>query len=799
MLNELRYAARSLRKSPGFTVTAVLTFALGVGANTAGFTLVNSVLLRPLPYEHPDGLVLVWESAPFFGVTDSPVAPANYVDWKARSRAFEEMGAMETRPFRATEGSNPEVLEGALVSASLLRTLGIRPRLGRGFRDEEDRPGASKVAIISHSLWRRRFAEDGAVIGKTMTLNDEKYTIVGVLAPGNELPTEYGDSLGDVWAPFGTEYDARGFANRGRHDLMVVARLREGVGLGTANDEMKAIGLSLAREYPDTNSKVGAFVAPMREHFVGSKRRILLILLGTVTFVLLISCTNLANLLLSRVAARGKEMVVRAALGARVFHLVRQAFWESLLLCIMGSALGLWLATFTFRFLAHLAPGTVSGMKELTLDWRVLGYTGALSVLTAFLFGLVPVFLTRRLNLNDSLKQGGRTLAASSVSPRLRMVLISSEVALAFVLLTGAALLIRTFANVRYVDIGCRTQDILTLNVPPSDKHREPGQAYQREILRRVQALPGVVSAGFSNHVPVAFKGDVGSFRLEGHGPDEMLNATFRMVTPEFTGTLGIPLRKGRLLDERDTEAAPKVALINEACARMAWPNDDPVGRRITVGDNIFVTIAGVVGDIRQAGLDAPPKPELYFSALQIPVPASALVIRTKVPPLSIVSAVRQTIWQIDPAQPISAVATMEQILDDEVFERRLQTSLLAVFAALALFLAGIGLYGVVSYSVGQKTAEIGVRMALGADASNILLRTVADGVKLAVAGLVAGVAGALALSRVLSSFLFGVAPTDPATYVIVAVLLLATAALASYVPARRAMKVDPMRALRQE
>lgn len=799
MFSELKYAARCLRKSPGFTVTAVLTLALGMGANTAVFSLVNSVLLRPLPYAQPDRLVLVWESAPFFGITDSPVAVGNYVDWKARNRSFEEMGAMETRPFRLTGGGNPEVLNGAIVSAGFFRALGARPTLGRAFRDEEDQPGAPKVAVISHGLWRRHFGEDAAVVGKTMTLNDHKYTIVGVLAAGAELPTEYGDSIGEVWAPLGTEYDAREFANRSRHNLMVTARLREGVTLGKANDDMKAIGRSLARDYPETNGKVGAFVAPLREHFVGSQRRILIILLGTVTFVLLIACSNLANLLLSRAAGRSKEFAVRAALGARGFHLVRQSFWESLLLCAMGSAVGLWLATFSFRFLAHLAPGTMSGLKELAVDWRVLGYTCALSVFTAFVFGLLPVLLTRRVNLNNSLKQGARTLAASSVSPRLRALLISSEVALAFVLLTGAALLIQTFAHLRGVDIGCRTKDILTLNVPASEKHRQPGQAYPREILRRVQALPGVVSAAFSNHVPVAFKGDVGGFRLEGHGKDEMLNATFRMITPEFLSTMGIPLRKGRELDERDKEGAPPIALVNEACARMAWPNQDPLGRRITVGDNIYVTVVGVVGDIRQAGLDAPPSPEVYFSAFQIPVPLSALVVRTKVWPAAIASAVRKIIWQIDPDQPITDAATMEEILDKEVFERRLQTTLLAVFAGLALLLAAVGLYGVLSYSVGQRTAEIGVRMALGAAPSSILARTVGDGLKLALAGLVVGVAGALALAHVLSSVLFGIEPTDPATYVAVALVLLLAAALASYVPARRAMQVNPILALRQE
>jgi putative ABC transport system permease protein len=801
MLSDLRYALRALRQSPGFTLVAVLTLALGVGANTAVFSLVSAVLLRPFPYAGPEQLVLVWESAPFFGVSDSPVAPGNYLEWRARSRSFSEMGAIESRSYRLIGTGNPEVLEGSLVTPSLFRTLGIRPLLGRVFREDEDRPGGARIAVISYGLWQRRLAGDHGVLGKTITLNDEKHTIIVVLAPGTEIPTEYGDSIGEIWTPFGTAYRPEEFTNRDRHNWMVIARLRSGVTLAQANQEIAAIGQSLAREYPDTNGKVGAFVAPLREHFVSSSRRVLLILLGTVAFVLLIACSNLANLLLSRAASRSKEVAVRSALGAGAFDLLRRFLSESLLLCALGSGLGLLLATASFRFLVHLAPGTVTGMKELALDWRVLAYTLAISLVTALAFGLAPLVQFRRMDLSHSLKQGARTLAAGSGSPRLRALLISSEVALAFVLLIGAGLLMRTFARLRAVEVGFETRNILTLRMPFSEQHRGPGKsaAYQREILRRVAAVPGVVSAGYTNHIPLVVKGDVNGIRAEGQEGSDMFQANFRTAGPEYMRAMGIPLRRGRYIDERDREGAPPVVVVNETLARAMWPRQDPIGRRILLGDDFKVPVVGVVGDIHQSGLDVPPKPEYYLAAEQAGFPQGCLAIRTRVDPGSVVSAVRRAIWSLDPDQPITELATMEEILDKEVFQRRLQTTLLAVFAGLALLLAAIGLYGVLAYLVGRQIPEIGLRLALGAAPSDILRRVVGHGLRLTVAGLAAGLAGSLVLSRVLSSVLFGVTATDPATYAVVALLLLLTAALASYVPARRAMRVDPIVALREE
>jgi len=801
LVQDLRYGMRCLRKSPGFTLVAVLTLALGVGANTAVFSLINAVLLRPLPYAQPDRLVLVWESAPFFGVRDSPVAPANYVDWKARARSFEEMGALEDQSYRLTGNGAPEVVEGSEATAGLFRALRTRPLLGRTFREEEDQPGAAKVAVIGEGFWRRRFAADPHIIGQSILLNDEKHTVVGVLAAGTEPPAEYSGVVGEIWTPLRSAYTAKEWADRGRHNWMVIARLRPGVAPSQADAEIMAIGASLAREYPETNEKVGAFVASLRDHFVGSTWRVLFIMLAAVACVLLIACSNLANLLLSRAANRSKEVAVRAALGAGAWQLVRQSLCESLLLCGAGGGAGLLLATLTFGFLARLAPGDMAGFKALAVDGRVLAFTLAIAVLTAVGFGLLPLLQMRRLDVSHWLKQSARTLAAAAGSNRLRAVLICSEVALAFVLLVGAGLLIQTFVRLRGVDPGCRTRNVLTMRVPPSHTRHWPGEvlAYQREVLRRVTAIPGVASAGFTDHIPLAFKGDVTGVGAEGRDPKERFQCNLRLVGPGYLRTMGIPLHRGRDIQETDAVGAPYALLINESLAHMLWPNQDAIGRRVVLGEGVQLQVVGVVGDIHQSGLDVPPQPELYISALQVPYPPSSLAIQTKVAPAGLAVAVRRAIWSVDPDQPITEMASMDEILDKEVAGRRVQTTLLAVFAGLALLLAAIGLYGVLAYSVTRQIPEIGLRMALGAAPANVLRRIVGDGLRLWAIGAALGAAGSLALSRLLASVLFGVKPTDTATYVVVAVMLLLTAAVASYLPARRAMRVDPIVALREE
>ena len=785
LFQDFRHAARALAKSPGFTTVAVLTLALGIGANTAIFSLLNAVLLRPLPYADPGRLVLIWESAPFFGVEDSPVSPANYADWKARARSFEQMGGLEIEGFRITGDGPPELALGAVVTAGVFRALGTQPLLGRIFRDDDDRPDAAKVAIIGEGLWRRRFGADPGIAGKTIRLGEEKYAIVGVLRSGTEPPSQYVSRLGEVWTPLSASYSASQWNERGRHNWMVIARLKQGVTLAQANAEMRTIGHALAREYPETNEKVGAFVAPLRDHFVKGSRRTLTLLFSTVAFVLLIACSNLANLLLSRAAGRKKEVSVRLALGAGTWRVARGFVCESLLVSSAGSALGLLLATATFKFLAHLAPGDMTGMKSLSVDVRVLGFTAALSIAATLVFSLVPLMQARRLDIVDSLKQNARTFA-SSRSNRTRATLAGLQVALAFVLSVGAALMIRTFANVRGVDTGFHTRNILTLGISKHGRTR-PTLAEvatrQDEILRRVKAIPGVVTAGFTNHVPIAFKGDISGVTAEGRNPRDRVQCRSRAAGPGYMATMGIPVLRGRDIAESDGDGAPAVALVNQALARDLWPGRDPVGRDLIFGPGASVRVIGMVRDIHQDALDASPKPEFYLSTLQARSHPGSLVIQAKVDAGSIAGAVRRAVWSVDPEQPITDVVTMEQILDEEASPRRIQAMLLGVFAGLALLLAAIGLYGVLAYSVGQRWPEFGVRMALGASPLMLLGRILGQGLTLALFGLAAGILAALALSRLLAGFLFGVQATDPATYALVAALLLLTAGLASYCP----------------
>jgi predicted permease len=801
LLKEFRHSARSLLKTPGFTAVAVVTLALGIGANTAVFSLLNAVLLRPLPYDDAERLVLVWESAPFFGVDDSPVSPANYADWKLRARSFEHIGGLEIAGYRLAGDGPPELVLGAVVTADVFRALKTRPLLGRVFRDDEDRLDAPKVAVIGEGLWRRRFGADEDIIGRTIRLGEEKHTVVGVIASGTEPPSQYGAKLGEVWTPLGAKYTPQMWNDRGRHNWMVIARLKPGVTLAQADAEMRSIGQALAREYPDTNEKVGAFVAPMRDHFVRGSRRILMLLTGTVAFVLLIGCSNLANLLLSRAANRRGEVSVRVALGASTWQVARRFVCESLLLCVVGGGLGLLLAMTTFRFLAHFAPGDMTGLKSLTVDYRVLGFTLGLSVLVAAAFSLIPVLHVRRVNLFDSLKHNDRSFLASRAN-RTRALLVGSQVALAFVLAIGAALLIQTFTRLRGVDTGFRTQNVLTVGVPrvgAAPLSRAQIAQWQQQVLRRVEAIPGVISAGFTNHIPIVFKGDITGVMAEGGNTRERVQCRSRTAGPGYLETMGIAVLHGRGIAETDAERAPLVVVVNEALARELWPGQEAVGRKLFFQANVYAEVIGVVRDIHQDGLDTGPKPEFYISALQAGFSSGSLAIHTKVDPASIAGAVRQVIWNLDPEQPVVDVVTMDQILDNEVSQRRIQAMLLGVFAGLAVLLAAIGMYGVLAYSVSQRTPEFGVRMALGASPGMLLSRVIGQGVMLTLLGLAGGLAAALALSRLLESFLYGVQATDPVTYAAMAVVLLMTAVLASYVPGRRAMRVNPAVALKQE
>jgi putative ABC transport system permease protein len=796
LIADLRYTFRTIRKSPLFAAVAILTLALGVGANTAIFTLVNAVLLRPLPFPEPGRLVFIWEETSMFGLKDSVVALGNYTEWRARSRSFEKMGALEQRLCALSGSGETLQVNCSLVTASLFDTLGVRPAMGRLFRDDEDKPGAPKVAILGDGLWRRTTGGDPNIVGKSVTFNDEKYEVVGVMPPGFQFP--YRDN--DLWAPIGTFYGPAEFVNRGRHNFMVAARLAPGVAVARANQEIRSIAGQLEREYPETNHAVSAFVAPMRDHFVSETRSTLWILLAAVGFVLLIGCANIANLLLARAAGRRREIAIRTAVGAGRGALVRQLLTESLVLSLAGGFTGLLAALWGIRFLEKLVPSGIAAISTLRVDAGVLLFTLAVSLLTGLIFGLAPVFQALRFDLHQILKQGGGARNATA-GRTMERALVVVEVALAFVLAIGAGLLMQTFARVRGVDPGFPTKNLLAVRISGAPQRYatvEKLNALYDKILLKVKPLPGVASAGFTNGVPIAFKGWVNGFAVEGR--EGQANSNFRVVTADFLQTLGVRLVEGRLIGPFDAGDRPVAIVVNQAFQRKFWPNESAIGKRIRFRSELpWMSIVGVIADVRQAGLDVPSKAEMYLSAKQIPAPANYLLLRTAHDPALLAGPVRRAIHEAAPDIAVADIQTMDEILDREVSQRKMQMTLLALFAGVALLLASLGIYGVLAYLVSRRTQEIGIRMALGAGPAEVLRSVLGEGLALSGAGIAIGIAGALALTRVLSKLLFGVTPTDPATFAAVALLLVAVAVTASWLPARRAMRVDPVLALREE
>ena len=790
LARDLRYAFRMLGRSPGFTAIAVLTLALGIGANSAIFSLVNAVLLRPLPFPEPDRLVLVWEETNILNLHDSWASMGNAMDWKARNHVFQDAAIIDHWPrYRLTLEDRPELVQGAIVTSGLTRTLGVQPILGRSFSEEDDRPGAAKSAIIGHALWQQRFGGDPGIVGRKITLDNQPYTVIGVMPAGLRFP----DPETAIWTPAGAAYTAAQMSSRGRHDFMFVGRLKPAITLAQANRDIEAIAAQLRREYPQANAKIGAFVAPLRDHFVGTDApKLFVVLVGMAGFILLIACANIANLLLSRAANRRREFAVRAALGAGRRTIMHQLVAENLLLASAGGALGLLIALPTFDWLAKFIPKSMSGMTAMTVDARVLAFTLLLATATSLLFGLAPALETLRVDLSRSLKQAaGRGVGGHH--SRLRAALATSGVALAIVLVIGAGLMIRTFLAVRGVNPGFRTEHLLTL----SSIGRKPA-GFHQQVLDRVRALPGVVSAGFTTGAPLVFKGWIASALPE--GAQDSVQMRYRSVTPGYLQTLGVPLRTGRYLEERDNADAPQVVVINETMARLCWPTGNALGKRLSLNPKApWIQVVGIVGDVHQSGLDVAPNPEIYRPYQQEKTEVGALVVRTAVDPMTLAGAVRAVIRAIDRQQIVGDVQSMDQVLDHEVFERRLHMLLLAAFGALALGLAVIGIYGLLSYLVVYRTQEIGVRMALGAHPGSILRIVITRGLLMASAGIGAGLVAALALARVMSHMLFGVSPSDPRTYAGVAVGALAVALVASYLPARRAMRVDPVVALRDE
>ena len=807
LAQDIRLSFRMLRKSPGFFLFAVAALALGLGANAAIFSVVDAVLLRPLPFRQADRLVEVWEDASHMGFPQATPAPANFVDWKRRNHVFTDMAALKGDLYALTGAGTPEQLEGSPVTANLFPLLGVSPILGRNFTAEEDRPGGPRVVLISYGLWQRRFSGDGAVVGRAIWLNNQKYVVVGVMPRGVTFPEK-----SQIWLPLAL--GPREWADRGSHYLRVFARLKAGVTLVQARREMADLAVQLAREYPATNTKLGAVAVDLRDQLVGNLKPAIWAVAAGVGCVLLIACANLTGLLLTRFAGREREFAVRVALGAGRTRLVREALIESLLLGGFGGGAGILIAVFSLPFLRHLVPATLNAWSELRVDPRLLSFLLFISVSAAILLGTLPALVLSRPDLGTALRQGSRVAVRGST--RTRRVLIIGEVALVVVLLVGTGLLTRTLWALAHVPLGFHPEGVMTLRtslpISPDSPYRSfPARTeFYRRVLDRVDAIPGVVSAGYTTFLPLTNAGGTSGFTIEGAPPPQpgqSTDANHRVVSADYFHTMGIRLRAGRFFRESDGPDAPSVSIINEAMARQYWPGQNPIGHRFHLGRpvvNVWFTIVGVVDDVRQMGLDVNGRAEMYFPYTQLGgvvgyTTPRDLAVRVKGDPTAYAKALEAAIWDIDRNQPIADVMPMDELIAGKLLSREVAVQLIAAFAGLALLLAGLGVYGLLAYTVLQRRREIGVRMALGARPQQVSTAVLREGLRLVGSGLIVGLAGSWFVMRALKAILYGVAATDAWVLSGSALVLLVVGLIASYLPAHRAAAVDPMTVLRHE
>ncbi|HEX6043333.1 MAG TPA: ABC transporter permease [Pyrinomonadaceae bacterium] len=810
LAQDIRYGMRVLFKHKAFTSVAVITLALGIGANTAIFSVVNELLLRPLPYRDAERVVMLWEVTPE-GRHQNTTSRANFRAWRDQSTSFENMAAFSDQRFTLAGNGEPEEVSGQLAIPSLFKVLGVEPILGRPLLMEDDEPGKPLVAVLSYGLWQRRFGGDTNVIGKPITLNSVNFTIAGVMPRNFQFHIKQRSGTGrpaEVWVtlpmPTGNTENERG------RFLSVVARLKDGVTPDQAAAELRTIQSRLSDAFPEFNKNYTGEVVPLREQFFGNVRRPLWLMLGAVGFVLLIACANVANLLLSLATSREKEIALRAALGARRSRIVRQLLTESLLLALLGSVLGLGFAWLGIKALLLIAPGDLVSFQNVGLNVFVLLWTLGVSLFTGIVFGLAPALHISRLNLNDSLKEGGKAESGQATgSRRMRSVLVVSEIALAVVLLASAGLLIRSFIRLQQVDRGFETEKVLSGVVRlPYAKYREDAQlvSFFNQAMERLEKLPGVKSAGMVNFLPLY--GGLGSatgFKIIGRPeppPGQGPSTDVRVVDAGYFQTMSIPLLRGRNFSDAEQREAKRVILINEALARKHFPNEDPIGQRLDVAmfeTPVVTEIIGVVGNVRYDSLIDEAPPAVYFPHPELAYPFMTFVLRTDGDPAALAPALQREIRALDPNQPVSDVRTMEQVMSEAMSRSRFNTLLLALFAGLATLLSAVGIFGVMNYSVALRTREIGLRLAIGAQPRQVLLLVLRQGLLLTVIGVGIGLAAAFALTRLLSGLLFGVAAVDGATFTAISLLLVLVSLIACYLPARRAMRIDPMMALRYE
>ena len=802
---DISYGWRMLKKSPGFTLVAVIAIALGISANTTIFSTVDALLLRPFSYPNQERLVMLWERNLEIGMTRGSVAPGNLAEWREQNQTCEQLVAIRTRDYDLTGGDQPERFTGTAVSASFFDALGVKAAMGRTFQREEGEPEHANVAVLKHSLWQRRFGGAQNIIGQTMMLNGRSFTIIGVMPKDFNFPY----NGGELWAPLVfTPEDTR---DRNNHYIQVLGLLKPGMTIAQADADIHAIAQRMQQQYPETNSGRSAYAISMLAHYTRGSRPYMGILIGAVAFVLLIACANVANLLLARASARQKEIAVRLAIGASRWRLTRQLLLESILLALIGGALGLAMSVWGIQALSSGMPEgmtkNIPGWEHLGINRVVLVFTLGISILTGLVFGLMPAWQAGKTNLNDVLKESGGKGSVGAARNRWRSALVVAEIALSLVLLIGAGLMVRSFVNILQTDFGIKPDNVVSMRVAlPRDKYPENKQriAFYQQLLERIGTLPGVVKAGGVNLLPMGGSSNSSNFHVLGQPPFPKGKEPFidvRVATPDYFAAIGTPLRKGRLFTAQDTEQSARVVLINDAFAARYLPGQEAIGQRMKVGgdDNPPLEIIGVVANIMNDDLDDPAEPSAYFPYAQQPWGALDLVIRANASPMQLAPAVRSTLSALDPNQPLSNIRTMEQLIDERSSPKRLMSWMLGIFALMALLMAAVGTYAVMAYSVSQRTHEIGIRIALGAQTRDIIFLVVGRGLILTLIGTGLGLVGAFFLTKAMAQILYGVTASDPVTFIGVALLLAGVALVACYLPARRATKVDPMVALRYE
>jgi predicted permease len=804
LLQDIRFGIRMLWKNPVFTILAVLALAIGIGANTSIFSVVNTVLLKALPYKEPDRLVMVWSSSPKKGFSIIPVSPANYVDFREQNRVFDAMGISNGAIYSLTGEGEPETVLGYRFSSNFFEVMGVGPLFGRTFLPEEERAGANRVVILSYKFWQRRYGGDSNVLGKQINLSGNPHTVIGVMPAGFQHP-----QVVDLWTPL--VLTPENMANRTAWSLRIVARLKSGISIDDAQAEMQAIARRLEEQYPDVNTGLGVRLISISDNYVGDIKPALLVLLGAVGFVLLIACSNVANLLLARATARRKEIAIRAALGAGRLRLLRQFLTESVLLSLIGGILGLIVTLWSVNLLVAIFPNNIENMsiptvEQIPIDGRVLAFSFLLSLLTGLLFGLAPALHAIRPDLNISLRESKGTSMGSG-GRRFSNLLVVSQTALALILLVGAGLMIRSFMRLSESKLGFDYDKVLAIDIRlPRYKYdsEEKQRSFVNAAIDKLGSIPGVESAGAINFLPLS--GNLGAVRFSIEGrpypkPGEETLADDRVITEGYFRSMGIGLLRGREFTWQDRQGSTQVAIINETMAHRFWPNEDPVGKRVNIGDQKepnWYEIVGIVSDVNSFGPAEEIHSDFYRAYAQAPYPFFSFTIRASSDPMSLAAAVREAVWSVDKDQPLK-IKSMSQLAYESNALRRISMIVLTVFAAIAMILSAIGIYAVMSYSVTQRTQEIGIRMALGADRRDILKMVIGQGMTLSVIGIAIGLASAFALTRLMSSLLYKVSANDPLTYFAISLLFITVAFLASYIPARRALKVDPMVALRYE